>query len=159
MEKLHDFFEYGGLKMREASQGDVATLAPIINKAYSYQDEAKGAPRIDHEKLSSRMKEVDFYVVVSDDQILGCVYIELSEEILKFGLLTVAEAWQKRGVGRAILHSIIRMAKSLGFISIHLDYMSLAPWLSEYYREFGFRETGAVEPWGAIDLVQMELKL
>ena len=57
------------------------------------------------------------------------------------------------------MKAIEQLAMAEGFKEIQLDYMSDAPWLKEYYEKIGFVETGQVEKWGLIDLVQMSKSL
>jgi len=143
------------MRLLKAKSEDIAALVEIINHAYSYQDKAKGSPRTSFEHLSKRMEEVDFYLAKESDEITGCFYIEDKKPSLHFGLLTVIDEYRGKGLAQAMMSVIESYAKSYGYNNIELDYMSLAPWLKNYYEKYGFKETGGVIKWGSIDLINM----
>ncbi|MFZ1812029.1 MAG: GNAT family N-acetyltransferase [Candidatus Saccharimonadales bacterium] len=152
---LSDFFSHQELSLRQTEAHDIPLLVPIINEAYSYQDEAKGAQRTNTEHLTQRITEVDFYTLLEADEIVGCVYLEPKANVLHFGLLTLVPRLRGKGVGDSLIQAIESYARSHHFETISLDYMSLAPWLNRYYEKFGFRETKKVTRWGKIDLIEM----
>ena len=45
------------------------------------------------------------------------------------------------------------------FSLLELDYMSIAPWLDQYYTKNGFIKTGYSVTWKGVKLVQMQKKL
>lgn len=156
MYSLKEFFTYDKALIRKATTDDTIPLAPLINEAYSYQDSTKGEPRTNPVRLAKRITETEFYVVELNDQIVGCVYIEPRGESLHFGLLTVSKKLRGQKLAPAILSAIEKLAISVGFHSIELDYMSLAPWLKKYYQSHGYKETGERVAWGWIDLIRMQ---
>jgi GNAT superfamily N-acetyltransferase len=154
-----NYFSFPGLKMRSLQDDDIEVLVPIINAAYSYQDEAKGQPRTNPEHLRKRAVEVEFYVLIDEDRIVGCVYLEPKGSKLHFGLLTLIDELRGKGIGTAIMDAIDKYAADNDFEAVALDYMSLAPWLKNYYEKHGFVATGEVTPWGTIDLIKMKKNL
>jgi N-acetylglutamate synthase-like GNAT family acetyltransferase len=156
---LSDYFSKNGLSLRNTLDKDVNELVEIINDAYSYQDEAKGGPRTDPDHLRKRIGETDFYTVLHDKHIIGCVYLEPKGQALHFGLLTVTPDYRGKSIAKTIIDAIDMYAKSSDFETIDLDYMSLAPWLKSYYEKHGFVETGEVRAWGSIDLVRMQKRV
>jgi GNAT superfamily N-acetyltransferase len=155
---LTDYFAHDATTVRRTQAADVDKLVAIVNDAYAYQDEAKGKPRTNPSHLRKRIAGTDFYTVLHEDKIIGCVYLEPKGSELHFGLLTLAPEFRGKGIAASIIRAIEAYAKDNGFGFIDLDYMSLAPWLKKYYEKYGFTETGEVEPWGAIDLVRMQKK-
>lgn len=156
---LINFFSYDDVHLRRIQDNDIDALVALINEAYSYQDEAKGAPRTNVEHLITRISETDFYVLEKDNKPVGCVYLEPHPDSLHFGLLTLAPALRSTGVGKTLIGAIIHYAKQHPYERIDLDYMSLAPWLKKYYEQYGFKEIGEIVPWGSIDLIRMRLDL
>jgi N-acetylglutamate synthase-like GNAT family acetyltransferase len=159
MNKLTDYFGQENTTLRSVKDKDIHDLVDIINEAYSYQDAVKGRPRTDSEHLSRRIKETDFYVLEKDKKILGCVYLEPQSDSLHFGLLTLTPALRKTGLGKVIMEAIEAYAKGNNYTALELDYMSLAPWLKEYYERYGFEENGEITKWGSIDLIRMQKKI
>ena len=156
---LGGLFSYDNFHLRPLIEDDIPILVPLINDAYSYQDEVKGQPRTSIAHLEKRASEVDLYVLEDDLQIVGCVYLEPQGSTLHFGLLTVVPEMRGKGIASAIMKAIDSYASQHQFQMVALDYMSLAPWLKRYYEKYGFIETGAINQWGKIDLIRMQKKV
>jgi GNAT superfamily N-acetyltransferase len=156
---LSDTFKFDSLELSRLKDSEVDETVALINPAYSYQEEAKGEPRTNPGHLRRRAAEADFYVVKDRGRIVGCFYLEPTDTKLHFGLLTVADDYRKTGLAPAIMKAIEKFAIDKHYKSLDLDYMSLAPWLKRYYESHGFKETGEVTAWGAIDLVHMTKNL
>ena len=131
----------------------------VMLQINSYQDGAKDEPRTSPSHLNRRMSETDFFVIEHHTNLIGCVYLEPRGDALHFGLLTLSPEYRGRGVAGQVIEAIESYAKINHYISLELDYMSLAPWLKKYYEKLGFTETGEVQSWGAIELVHMKKSL
>jgi len=158
-DNLSSYFSKDGFNLRTTLVSDVNELVGIINDAYSYQNEAKGRPRTDSDHLRQRISETDFYTLLHDKKIIGCVYLEPKDSALHFGLLTLTPDFRGKGVAEGVIDSIDAYARNNNYETIDLDYMSLAPWLKKYYEKYGFTETGEITSWGLIDLVRMRKKV
>ena len=156
---LATYFSFKDLELRHAQDADIDQLVEIINEAYSYQDEAKGEPRTSAAKLHARIKEVEFYVLVRDGALIGCVYLESKATMLHFGLLTLTKENRGLQIGSVLVEAIENFAVENGYSGLELDYMSLAPWLKTYYERYGFELTGEVTEWGTINLIRMSKSL
>lgn len=156
---LQNFFTLNEYSLCKAKEEDISQLVEIINKAYSYQDEARGEPRTNFEHLKDRIAVTDFYTIQHHDTIVGCVYLEAPLAALHFGLLTLAPEHRGKGVAEQVIDAIKDLAQTSNFDTIELDYMSVAPWLKTYYERYGFIETGEVEVWGEIQLLRMKKTL
>lgn len=153
---LQTFFLVNDYDILPASNDDANVLVDIINEAYSYQDKAKGEPRTNTEHLKKRMSETNFFVIQHHANVIGCVYLEPKDSALHFGLLTLSPEYRGKGIAKHIISAIEAYAKNNNYISLELDYMSLAPWLKKYYEKYGFSETGEIQHWGTIELVRMK---
>lgn len=156
---MDNHFSFPGASVRLFSSYDTLELVNVINQAYKYQDIAKGAPRTNPKHLQARAMEVNLYVVIVENDIVGCVYTEPKGSSLHFGLLTLAPEHRGTGLSQALIAAIESYAHANKYKAIELDYMSLAPWLKPYYEKYGFEETGEIEPWGSINLVRMKKHL
>lgn len=152
---ISNYFSKDDIRLRSIVDEDVDELVVIINEAYSYQDEAKGETRTNPEHLRKRIAEADFYTMTHDNKVIGCVYLEPKDSALHFGLLTLTPEYRGKGIAQKVMTAIDQYAISNNFTTIELDYMSLAPWLKNYYENYGFKETGQVVKWGKIDLIHM----
>lgn len=156
---IQDYFSYEGVELREAHVDDISFLVTFLNDAYSYQDHIKGEPRTNPEHLAGRMNEVTLYIAENSGTVAGCFYLEPKGKSLHFGLLTVTDEFKGKGLAPAMIEAIEKHAKQIGFRTLELDYMSVAPWLKNYYEKHGFTETGEIKHWGKIDLVHMSKAL
>jgi predicted N-acetyltransferase YhbS len=155
MQSPANFFHFSHTILRDVQDSDVDQLVSLINEAYSYQDDAKGAPRTNLEHLRKRISETRMYVIESNNKVIGCVYLEPHDKSLHFGLLTVAPIFRGTGLAQAIMTSVEKYATNNHYEALELDYMSLAPWLKDYYERYKFATTGQSTAWGSIDLIRM----
>jgi GNAT superfamily N-acetyltransferase len=156
MSSLINTFNFASIKLSRMGEADIDATVAMINKAYSYQDKAKGRPRTDRGSLRQKMGETEFYVAKHAEKVVGCVYVKSQERAVHFGLLTVADSYRGKGLAAAMMAGIEAHSKSIGAERVELDYMSEAPWLKHYYEKYGYAENGQVTPWGTIDLIRME---
>lgn len=77
-----------------------------------------------------------------NSRIVGCVYLEIRQDELYLGLLTVSPEIQAKGIGKLILNDAEEMARKRGFSSLLLDVISLRKELISYYIRRGFKLTG-----------------
>lgn len=152
---LTALYSFPNTTIRLANEGDIDALVSIINDAFSYQDKAKGEPRIDVPHLQKKMGKTSFYVIEDQDKIVGCFYIQPLEDSLYFGLLVVVPSYRKTGLAPAIMKAIESFARAEKYDNLTLDYGSLSPWLKKYYEGYGFKETGITEDIGWSQLIHM----
>lgn len=152
---LVDFYQNQDISCRRFHESHTIKLTKLINKAYAYQDEYKGRPRITEQELRTRAESSELYVFEDHDTLIGCVYTKVDGNAMHFGLLTIDESMKGKGIGADILEAIESYAISTGITTLQLDYMSIASWLKTYYQNLGFQETGEVIEWGNINLIRM----
>ncbi len=155
MSKLANYFQFGDVSIHLLDEAEIDVTVALINEAYSYQDEAKGRPRINAQELRRRMTQCEFYVAKLNKSVVGCVYVERLPKRLHFGLLTVAGELRGKGLGAALMAAIEDYARAVDAEVIELDYMSIAPWLKGYYKKYGYEETGGILNWGNVNLIRM----
>lgn len=149
-------FSFRDFSLRLATANDIETLVSIINQAYSYIEEARGAPRTNRDHLNQRISKTNFFVVVNSvGAIVGCFYTEPQATSLLFGMLALIPKQRGTGLGKAIAKAVEEYAKNTRYKTVMLDYMSVSPWLKKYYESYGFSENGQIEHWGTIDLIRM----
>ena len=159
MRSLDSYFSFEGIEMGRAMDNDIDTLVAVINSSYAYQDNVKGTQRTNQRDLRKRIAETDFYVLRDGSLIIGCIYIKPDKTKLHFGLLTLEPSYRGKGIAAAIISAMESFGKANQFGALELDYMSLAPWLNNYYKKYGFTATGEVFHWGEMDLLRMSKTL
>lgn len=154
------YFHSNEFIVRRASEDDISEIVTLINHAFEYQDEAKGAKRIDEQALRKKMGKSEFYVWRDSAGILAATcYVVLETSKAHFGLLAVSDKLRGKGLAPSIMKAIEDYARAHGKKVLELDYMSLSPWLGEYYERYGFVKTGFVEDIDWSLLIQMQKQL
>lgn len=157
--RLSDIFSHEEIVCRPYSPDDRERIVRIVNHAFAYQDEVKGSPRTDTEQIDKYAAKYDLYVFTHEDLIIGCVYTTQKDVALHFGLLVLTDDYQGTGLGGKIIESITKLALQQGCESVELDYLSVAPWLGDYYKKYGFLETGEREEWRGMYMIQIRKAL
>ena len=159
---MADFTQYlrePGLTVSVLAEDDMQEVVRLINHAFAYQDEAKGRERITLDELAQKMRKTNFYVIKQQDTIVACVSLELREDCLYLGLLSVADQMQGGKLAPKIMQAIDEYAKQLDYKRIDLSYGSASPWLKKYYERYGFAETGETRDIGWSELIDMSKSL
>jgi len=76
-----------------------------------------------------------------DDLVVGCVALgRLEEGVCEMKHLYVIPDAQGRGIGRSLVHRLIREAKAMGYKQMRLDTVPSMRSARRLYTAFGFRE-------------------
>lgn len=159
MTSLIDFYGQTDFEMSFFIEEDADEVIRLINKAFSYQDEAKGRERINKEELDKKVSETEFYLVKKGKQLVACVSLEVKDEFLHIGLLSVTDGFGGGKLAPYILASIEEYAKGLNLNKINLSYGTASPWLKKYYERYGFTENGRQVDLGWSELIEMVKEL
>lgn len=142
-----------------ATLADVSTLAALINQAYRGAPSAQGwtteahlldGPRIGENHLQEMVlpangERTALLKYLVDSAILGCVYLEINDEMLYLSTLAVAPAAQGHGVGRQLLAAAQEYARQHGCTRIKISVLSARPELVAWYERHGYQRTGTSE--------------
>lgn len=145
------------ISIRKEQEKDYRRVEEIIREAFSYPGRIErggiGCP-YEHWMVHA-LRERDgipelSLVAETDHKIAGHIICSKAEvrtpddviPVLNFGPLSVLPSYQGKGVGKALIKSMICKATELGFGAI------LFFGRPEYYPQFGFREASA---WGITD--------
>lgn len=130
-----------------ASAEDVPAIAALVNLAYRVEAFFVSGPRIDEATVEAALERGAFLVARDGDGLMGCVYIEAREPPVGYlGLLSVAPAWQGRGMGGQLLSAGEQQLRSWGCPEVTIRVVDLRQELFPYYLERGYRQIG-VEPF------------
>jgi GNAT superfamily N-acetyltransferase len=131
------------LRIRWAVAGDVDAIARVVNAAFRRAESFfVERDRIDAQTLRRMMEKGKFLLAEEGDGLLGCVYLELRGERAYFGLLAVAPARQRKGLGRRLIHEVEESAQGAGCRIMDIQIVNLRRELPPFYRGLGYVETG-----------------
>jgi ribosomal protein S18 acetylase RimI-like enzyme len=134
------------LHFRFASAADVPTLVPMINSAFAVET-FLDSTRTDATRLSAQLQQGRILVAENETAtILASIYLEPRDDRAYLGMLAVAPAHQRHGLGRRLLLAAENLLRSEGFRALEITVLNLRTELPPIYRSFGFVETGT-EPF------------
>lgn len=158
--QFESFFQNDEFTITRMAEADVPEAVQLINHAFAYQDAAKGEPRTSERVLQKQMAKQMFYVWRDvNGTFAATVYIIPGDHTVHFGLLAVADKFRGKGLAPAIIAAVEAYARASKAHTLELDYISIASWLENYYKKYGFAKTGVSEDIGWCKLVQMHKSL
>ncbi len=148
------------MTIRRAASREASVLARIINDAFVVEAFFKIGDRTSADEISELMKAGEFLVLDEPSTqnpepepstqnpepgtLVGCVYLKCTGERGYFGMLSIDPARQRRGLGPRLIDAVEARARELGchFMDIHI--VNLREELPDYYRRFGYMESGTL---------------
>lgn len=86
---------------------------------------------------------MQFYLLENDGQVYGCVALERAKsDMIYLGRLAVLPEHRSKGLGQALVHHIFAEAKQMGVKRVEIGVISEDTQLKDWYRQFGFVQTG-----------------
>lgn len=143
-----------------ADLNDIIYLVPLINSAYrgetakkgwTYEsDLISGTIRIDDDGIKELLNDpnsVFLKYTSSEQQIIGCVYLQKQEDKLYLGMLTVSPHLQGGGIGKKLLEAAEVHAHKVQCDSIIMRVITLRKELINWYERHGYIDSGKFEPF------------
>ncbi len=146
------------MKIRTATLADIPSLHTLINSAYRGESSKKGwtteadmlgGQRTDPELLKEMIedKNARIELLLENDEILGCVYLEEHDDGLYLGMLTVNPEIQAQGLGKKMIGHAEELAKTLKLPAVKMQVIKGREELIQFYLRRGFHFTGKTAPF------------
>jgi GNAT superfamily N-acetyltransferase len=134
-------------EIRAAGAADAEALAALVNTAYQVETFFVDGDRTNPEDIRAEMARGTFLVAASAGARLdGCVYVSAREPAGYFGMLAVAPAAQRRGLGRRLIAAAEDWLRAAGRDRVHILVVNLREDLVAFYERLGYTRTGT-EPY------------
>ncbi len=130
-------------EFRFAVDADLPALIPFINEAYQVEKFFKIGERTHAGELAELFRSGRFLLLEEGSTLLGCVYVEVRGDTGYFGLLSVAPARQKQGIGGRLIAAAEEFAREMRCRTMELTTVDLRKELPPLYAKFGYRVTGS----------------
>jgi ribosomal protein S18 acetylase RimI-like enzyme len=141
-----------------ATPADLPALHVLVNSAYrgdssrqgwTTEADLLGGIRTDERALREMLEHPHAQLLKLEDAgtLLGCVYLEKQAETLYLGMLTVAPAYQDRGIGRRLLEAAEEKARQLGCSFLTMTVIPQRTELIAWYERRGYHQTGETRPF------------
>lgn len=141
------------MNIRVAKISDIPQITKVIRKSYltvakRYDLTEENCPK--HPSNCSNAwvegdfeRGVQYYVVESDSEIIGCMALEkASEQTCYLERLAVLPTERNKGVGTLLVKNFINKACDIGASTIGIGIISKQEDLKLWYQKLGFVETG-----------------
>lgn len=146
------------MTIKPAVEADIPALNVLINSAYRGESSKKGwtaeadllgGIRTDENALLAMLQNPDATILVYKEtgQLLGCVYLELKDNDLYLGMLTVSPDAQANGIGKQLMAAAEQMAINKHCRAITMTVISVRHELIAWYERRGYRQTGETKPF------------
>jgi ribosomal protein S18 acetylase RimI-like enzyme len=134
------------LHIRPATPADSPRLIPLINQAFAVETFMTG-PRTDPERLAVSLQKGAILLAEDDSgQLIASIYVEIRGDRGYAGMLAVAPARQRSGIGSRMMQAAEDYLRARGCVALDITVLSLRTELPPIYRAYGFVETGT-EPF------------
>ena len=135
---LHD----RDVAIRAAASGDIPALVRLINAAFVVEQFVFDGDRINAEETRAFMESGKFLLAEDAAGFVGCVYLEIRQDLGYLGLLAVEPARQGTGLGRKLVAAAEDYFRAAGCSAVDLRVISQRTPLPPFYRRLGYAETG-----------------
>ena len=130
--------------VRVASFDEAGGISDLVNAAFQVESFFKRGDRTSPDEIR-RMMQAGVFLAIGDPHApAACVYMALDGARAYFGMLSVAPAQQRRGLGRSLVDAVERRAAAAGCDTIEIHVVNLREELLPLYRRLGYRETGTL---------------
>ncbi len=143
----------------KASIKDCHDLEKLVNSAYRGESSKQGwtteadllggvrTTKASLQKLLEDPASVIMKYTDDNQQIQGCIYLQIKKEKLYLGMLTVSPSLQDKGVGKQMLFFAETYAKENKCTAITMTVIYSRTELISWYARHGYQPTGETEPF------------
>lgn len=127
------------ISVRRALLDDAAAVAELVNRAYAIESFFVDGERTSAAEIRELMAEGYFIVLEHSDGLAAAVYLDGAGY---FGMLSVAPAFQRHGLGTRLVRIVEALSEAAGCTTVTLRIINLREELGRWYRALGYVECG-----------------
>ena len=129
--------------VRIATVEEAGALATLINEAFVVEAFFKIGDRTSADEVVALMRGGGEFLV-TEGTLSGCVYLKCTGDRAYFGMLSIAPARQRQGLGRQLIDAVEARARARGCQAMDIHIVDLREELPPYYRRLGYIESGTL---------------
>jgi len=145
------------LSFRKAIPADTDDIVALVNSAYRGESSKRGwtteadilgGQRTDAQEIATLIGVAGSMIVLcyEDQELIGSVHLERTEQGAYFGMFTVRPTLQGRGIGKRFMDEIERRVREeWGATKMMMLVITLRAELIAFYERRGYRRTGIFE--------------
>lgn len=133
----------GSIPVRVATAADAARITAVINAAFQIAEQFFiESDRITQREVEESLVKGDFLVAGVENEIAGCVYVELRGERSYLGLLSVDPGTQQTGLGSLLMREAEHYCRAHGSRFMDILIVNLREDLPAFYSKRGYVANG-----------------
>lgn len=144
------------MRVRLAKEEDKTDLIEMINNVYKTSEKEfwkEGYYRIREEEYLNLVRQRELYVLLEDEEKMGCVRLEELEPMkASFSMLTCHPDHRQKGIGKFLVDFAHIQAKSNGCRRMQLQLLQPTDWVHDekvfllnWYKQLGYEETETLD--------------
>ena len=130
------------MNIRTATPADASNLAALVTLAYRVEAFVVEGNRTDTADVTRRLERGDFLLLEEDGALIGCVYVQETDGLGYFGMLSIDPQHQRRGLGAALVDAAEQWCARKGCAVVEIEVVNLRTELPPFYRRLGYVEQG-----------------
>jgi predicted N-acetyltransferase YhbS len=130
------------MEIRLATAADVPKIVTLVNLAFRVESFMVYGDRTSAPQINAMFQTGTFLIAENSGQMVGVVYLELRADRAYFGLLSVAPARPREGIGLGLVNEVERRAKAAGCQIMDIFAVNVRPELVPIYQRLGYSESG-----------------
>ncbi|HJW18045.1 MAG TPA: GNAT family N-acetyltransferase [Flavisolibacter sp.] len=146
------------LQFSKSLDTDIPELVKLVNSAYRGDTSKKGwtteadlldGIRTDEDGIYKMLHQPGAIILkcMSDNKLVGCVYLQKHADYLYLGMLTVSPELQAAGIGKELLKVSEEYARTEGCHSIKMTVITVRKELIQWYERRGYFQTEERQPF------------
>ena len=154
-----------------ATYADITAITSLLNSAYRGENSKQGWTteahliggniRTNEESLQQVMDSAGSVILKyldTDQQIVGCVNLQQKNGKIYLGMFSVSPLLQGFGIGKQLLKAAEEYAVQLNVPAIFMQVISQRTELIDWYKRYGYQETGERIPFNEDGLTGKHLQ-
>lgn len=130
------------ISIRTAKENDAGAIARLVNTAFLVEQFFIERDRTNPAIVRSLLEKGNFLLAEDEQNLVGCIYVELRGERGYFGMLSIDPSRQGMGVGHQLVNAVEKYFREAGCKFSDMKIVNVRTELHTLYHRWGYVDTG-----------------
>jgi len=130
------------ISIRTAKENDAGAIARLVNTAFLVEQFFIERDRTNPAIVRSLLEKGNFLLAEDEQNLVGCIYVELRGERGYFGMLSIDPSRQGMGVGHRLVNAVEKYFREAGCKFSDMKIVNVRTELHTLYHRWGYVDTG-----------------
>lgn len=130
------------VSMRIGRESDADAIAHLVNTAFLVEQFFIERDRTNPETVRGLLKIGNFLLAEDEQNLIGCIHMELRGERGYFGMLSIDPSRQGMGVGHQLVNAVEKYFREAGCKFSDMKIVNVRTELHTLYQRWGYVDTG-----------------